>query len=182
MTIVQLSRVDDRHIEFMIDLYLSDSGRARFGGQTPSRNEIMSRLWDSVLAQHVVELSRTRRPVGLVVLSSPSFSDRYCYFSMMALPEYYRTATIMIGAGLAFDYAFNNWDFRKIYCDVLESNLSQFASVVGSILQEEGRLAEHHWVEGRYEALVNLSLYRQDWFRIRSKYSRFLDLDDEAGE
>ena len=73
---------------FLYDLMTSPAagGRVRFAGATPSPEKVASSLWDSVLAQFVVEGVTARRPL-VVSITSPNFRDGYAYLSAVGTPE-----------------------------------------------------------------------------------------------
>jgi RimJ/RimL family protein N-acetyltransferase len=61
------------------------------------------------------------------------------------------------------DYVFTCWSFHKLYLEVAEYNVEQFATVIGRLFDVEARLREHLWYgERRWDQLL-LALYREGW-------------------
>jgi RimJ/RimL family protein N-acetyltransferase len=141
-------------------------GRVRFGGAVPSPDKIKSSLWDSVLAQFIIEYSDSRKPLGLVAITSPNFRDGYSYLSAIGIPQVQGRGVIVEGVMLGYNYAFLTWPFRKIYMETTEESYETFRSGLGVFFTEEGRLRQHTFWNGRYIDTVILAVYRETWSRL----------------
>ena len=75
------------------------------------------------------------------------------------------TILVVEGAILAIEYGFRTWDLRKIYLDVLESNLNQFGRRLAKYAVLEGRLKAHQYVDGRYVDQLKYAIYADHWGR-----------------
>ena len=135
----------------------------RFAGATPSPEKIAASLWDSVLAQFVVEDASGQSPLGLVSVTSPNFRDGYAYMSAVGLPDVQGSGLMVEAALLGFNYGFATWPFRKIYMEATETSYASFKSGLGRLFSEEGRLREHSFWNGRYVDLLILAVYRATW-------------------
>lgn len=162
---VRLRTIADSDSAFLYELMSAPTagGRVRFAGATPSPEQIASTLWDSVLAQFVVESTSSGRPLGLVALTSPNFRDGWSYLSAVALPDAQGSGLVAEGALLAVDHAFRTWPFRKIYLEVTATSYPAFRSGLGRFFVEEGRLAEHAFWDGAYVDLHVLAVPRATW-------------------
>jgi RimJ/RimL family protein N-acetyltransferase len=162
---IRLRTIDDRDSAFLYALMTSPDagGRVRFAGATPSPEKIAASLWDSVLAQFVVEDVSGHNPLGLVSITSPNFRDSYAYMSAVGLPEVQGSGLIAEAAMLGFNYGFVTWPFRKIYMEATETSYSAFKSGLGRLFSEEGRLREHSFWNGQYVDLLILAVYRATW-------------------
>ncbi|MDP8930016.1 MAG: GNAT family N-acetyltransferase, partial [Actinomycetota bacterium] len=107
----------DRH--FIYDLMVTPEagGRVRFGGATPSPEKVATTLWESVLAQFIVERGGSGQPLGLVAITSPDFRNGFAYVSAIARPETQGSGLVAEAALLAFNYAFTTWPLRKVYME-----------------------------------------------------------------
>jgi RimJ/RimL family protein N-acetyltransferase len=162
---VRLHTITDRDSAFLYDLMTAPDagGRVRFAGATPSPEKIAASLWDSVLAQFVVEDVSGHDKLGLVSITSPSFRDGYAYVSAIGAPEVQGSGLIAEAVLLGFNYAFTTWPFRKIYMEATETSYAYFKSGLGRFFSEEGRLREHSFWNGRYVELLILAVYRATW-------------------
>jgi RimJ/RimL family protein N-acetyltransferase len=140
-------------------------GRVRFGGATPSPEKVMASLWESVLAQFVIACPESGCPLGLVAVTSPNFRDGFAYLSALGAPEAQGRGVIAEGAMLGIHYAFLTWPFRKIYMEATEESYQAFRRGLGVFFEEEGRLREHTFWNGRYVDLAILAVYRETWSR-----------------
>ncbi len=153
----------DNHFLYSLMTSPLSGGRARFAGATPSPDKVAQSLWDSVLAQFIVERPDTGEPVGLVAISSPNFRDGFAYLSALASPEARTSGRVAEAVLLGFHYAFSGWPFRKIYMEASEVSYAHFKSGLGRYFSEEGRLRRHHFWNGEYVDLVILAVYRETW-------------------
>ena len=153
----------DRHFLYEIMTSPQSGGRVRFGGATPSPDKIAASLWESVLAQFIIEGFNSQKPLGLVAITSPNFRDGFAYISALGPPETQGRGLIAEGVLLGFHYAFTTWPFRKIYMEATEESYKAFKSGLGRFFIEEGRLKEHAFWNGRFIDVLILAVYRQVW-------------------
>jgi RimJ/RimL family protein N-acetyltransferase len=164
---IRLRVISDQDSFFLYDLMTSplSGGRVRFAGATPSPDKIAGSLWESVLAQFIVEGVDSGQPLGLIAITSPNFRDGFAYLSAIGVPEVQGAGLIAEGIALGFNYAFNAWPFRKIYMESTEESYQGFKSGIGRFFVEEGRLREHVFWNGHYMDLLILAFYRETWAR-----------------
>jgi len=163
---IRLRTVGEGDRVFLYDLMTSPyaGGNVRFGGATPSPDRVAGSLWESVLAQFVIE-SHRGEPRGLVAVTSPSFRDGFAYLSVVGRPDVQGSGLVLEGAVLAFHYAFTTWPFRKLYLEANEQSHARFASGAERLFREEGRLRGHVFRAGRYLDVLLLAVYRDTWAR-----------------
>lgn len=162
---VGLRPLATRDYEFVYDLYTEPAIASRinrFGGSVPSPDQVMARLWENVLSQSVIVGASSGRRIGLAVVASPDFRNRFAYFSVLSSPEAFGTGLALEGAALAIDSAFDTWDFRKIYCEVAEMNVAQFARI-GRYMQLEARFRHHAFANDMYQDVFVHAIYREQW-------------------
>jgi RimJ/RimL family protein N-acetyltransferase len=138
--------------------------RWRFRGETPSPDGFTHAIWHNTIAQFVVCSGATDEPVGHVVAFNANMRHRYAHIAMVVRPDRVGRSWALEGAQLFIDYLFANWEFRKLYAEVVDFNLTQFGSIATMpAFLVEGRLTEHEYYRGRYWDLVVIALRRQDW-------------------
>ena len=174
---VRLRPIDERDRVFLYDLMTSPEagGRVRFGGATPSPDKVASSLWESVLAQFVIEGVPSAEPLGLLAITSPNFRDGFAYVSALGVPAVQGTGVIAEGVLLGFHYAFSTWPFRKIYMETGEDSYDSFRSGLGEFFAEEGRLRQHVFWNGRWRDVFILAVYRDTWTRLAPAMTGRLD-------
>jgi RimJ/RimL family protein N-acetyltransferase len=162
---VRLRPLAERDREFVYSLMTSSEsgGRVRFGGATPSPEKVAATLWESVLAQFVVEGLASGEPLGLVAITSPNFRDGFAYVSAIGAPNAVGPGLIAEAVLLAFHYAFLTWPFRKIYMEASEDSLMFFRSGIGKWFEEEGRLRAHTFWNGRWVDVAIMAVWRETW-------------------
>ncbi len=162
---IRLRVIADGDSEFIYQLMTSPyaGGRVRFAGATPSPDKIAASLWDSVLAQFIVEGLQQRKQLGLVAITSPNFRDGFAYLSVVGSPKAQGVGLVAEAALLCFHYAFTTWPLRKIYMESTEESYKGFSSGLNRFFQEEGRLRQHSFWNGTYMDLLILAVYRETW-------------------
>ena len=146
--------------------------RWRLQGNTISPETYPQILWQGVTAQFAVVEAGQPRPVGIVCLYNANHADQFAYFSVADLGVGGSPTRVSRGAVLFIAYVFKTWPFRKLYVQAMDYNLDQYSSMCGRVLQEEGRLRDHHFLEGRYWDEVTLAIYRDVWDRWEAKVLR----------
>lgn len=137
----------------------------RFRGATMSPEDYVRQIWTGTLCQYTVVSKATGEPLGLVTAFSADMRNQHCRVAALLLPEFVQEAWPVEGISLFVDHLFSNFPLRKIYGDVLEPNLAQFASLLGSSFSEEGRLEEHEYIDGKFVALVIIAIYRSQFYK-----------------
>ena len=139
----------------------------RLRGRTPPFDEWLQGTAHNTLVQFMVmQRAPEPAPVGIVYAYDASMQDGHAYVAVARFaPEREGlSTTLMTAAGLFFQYVFACWPLRKLYMDVAEFNYDQFASGAGRFFEEEGRLREHLFLDGRLWDQLTLALYRESWF------------------
>ena len=137
--------------------------RWRYRGATPSPEEFHRNLWQSVLAQFIVQENISDHPIGQVVAFDASHRDGWVHIAALSDPGLEASGLIIEGIGLLIDYLFLNWNFQKIYFSSIEFNLDLVVSGSGWLFREEGRLHRHCFYAGRYWDMVLCAIFREDW-------------------
>lgn len=162
---VRLRPLGEADLGFLYELMTSpeSGGRVRYAGATPSPEKVAATLWDSVLAQFMIERAETGKRLGLVAVTSANFRDAHAYVSALGSRESRGLGLIMEGVLLGFNYAFSTWPFRKLYMEATDDSYEEFRSGLGVFFEEEGRLKRHVFWNGRYADLSILAVYRDTW-------------------
>jgi RimJ/RimL family protein N-acetyltransferase len=176
---IHLRVITERDSGFLYELMTSpqSGGRVRFAGATPSPEKIASSLWESVLAQFIIEGTSSQKPFGLVAITSPNFRDGFAYISALGPTESQGSGLIAEGVLLGFHYAFTTWPLRKIYMEATEESYRAFESGLGRFFVEEGRLRQHAFWNGRFMDLLILAVYRETWAHHASTMLKRLHVD-----
>lgn len=121
--------------------------RWRYRGRTPSHEQVAADLWRGVYAQFVVVDRATGDRAGLVGFYNVAVDAGRAYAFALADPD--RSPKVTEGFGLLCEWGFEHQGFQRIYLEVPEFNLDQFASL-GDAAVVEGRLRNHEIWQGRY--------------------------------
>lgn len=139
--------------------------RWRNRGATPAMADWVRSVEQTALAQFLVVDDRdgTEKWVGLVSVYNPDFQHGLAYLAVTKLSDPDHSTKVIEGSILFLNHVFRTWPFRKLYLETPQYNLDQFASGSGRLLEEEARLRDHWYYDGRYYDHVVLSIWRSNW-------------------
>lgn len=146
-----------------LSLSAKNNARWRYRGATPSPERFVTDLWDGVLAQFIIETPEPRKPAGLVVAYNPDQANGNVYLGVLIDNAYHRKAWPMEGILMFVDYMFQNWPFRHLYAETTEYSAAHFSSGAKTLFEEEGRLRENTYFQGRYWDYIYYTLTRERW-------------------
>jgi RimJ/RimL family protein N-acetyltransferase len=146
----------------------------RHHGAHPDPVSYQASLWDGVQCSFLVVGPPDREPLGLVTFYEPDLTNGHCKVAATRLDLRTRWSGVhtLTGVCLGIDYVFEAWPVRKLYFEVPEFNVPQFASAGRRLLVLEGRLVQHVWRAGRYHDLLIYSLTRDRRLAERHRYLR----------
>lgn len=149
-------------------------GRVRFGGATPSPEQVAASLWENVLAQFIAEGVDSGAPLGLVAVTTPTFRDGHAYLSAVGTPRAQGSGLVLEAVLLLCNYAFCTWPLRKLYLEATEPSFRGFRSGLDRYFVEEGRLRGHTFWNNSYVDVVISAVYRETWATHREEFLRKL--------
>jgi RimJ/RimL family protein N-acetyltransferase len=155
-----------RDFDYLFQLHATGEHlvRYRLRGITPSPDAFHRLLWEGITAQFLVR-SEQGAPVGLVSCFGADFRNRHAHIGVLGDPGWKKSGVLVAGAWQFIGYLFSEFDLRKLYAEVLQSNFEQLATGTGRLFEIEGRLSSHEYVAGRYEDVFVLALDRDRWRR-----------------
>ncbi len=137
--------------------------RWRYGGAIPSYDEFIRTFEAGVLTQLVATRLGHDEPVGLVAVYNANPMNKHAYLAAVVEPCLVGSGAGAEAVALFCGYVFDVWDFEKLYLELPEYNLKQFASGLDRYLKLEGRLGGHSWYGGRRWDQLILAIYRDDF-------------------
>jgi RimJ/RimL family protein N-acetyltransferase len=134
-------------------------------------------LWQGVDAQFVAVHHTTGAPVVWFVLYGLNRRDQHAKVAVHGWPAYLATPALWEGVFLGCRHAFANWPLRRLYAEVREFNLTQFASGVGTLFEVEGRLREHAFHDGHWYDQFVLTCTADRFAQVAARWGRWFDGD-----
>lgn len=147
--------------------------RWRYRGHTPSPEEFGLTLWQGILVQFIIEDRRARRPLALASIYGADHRHRYASLAVLVAPQFHRQAWVFEGVARLVSYTFRLWDFRKLYAETVEFNYEQLRQGVGRFFEEEARLRDREYHDGRYWDTIFLGISREHWRKVEERYPAF---------
>lgn len=159
-----LRPLTDSDAEFIYRAELTGANltRYRFAGRTPSRDQVWASFFQGVECAFAVCRRGADEPLGTAVVFDADYRNGHAKLAAAMYDKQLRGWPLE-GVALAIDYAFRVFNLRKLYLDVLEFNLPQFGSAVGTLFEVEGRLRDHHYLDGEYWDMAILSIEQASW-------------------
>lgn len=71
-----------------------------------------------------------------------------------------------------YDYLFNRYSIRKIYCSVMEFNKTSIDILEALEFKLEGVLRKHKYLNGEYYDVNIYALYKEDFKKIKEKFKK----------
>ena len=135
--------------------------RWRFRGVIPSFEAFVNAFRPAeVSAQFAVTTPQSAQAQGLVVAYNTDPRSSHTYVGTMLSPKLARSGLGVEATALFAAYLFMTWPFHKLYFEVIDYNLDQFASTLGTLFVEEGVLREHQYYDGKYRDTHILAAYK----------------------
>lgn len=159
---VRLVPLTGAHQAEALDLFTRGSNltQFRFRGTTPSPESFARLLWDRVLCQFAV--SEEGRMVALVSAFEADMRNRHVHVAVVSRPDA-PPGMGLEGLALLIEHLFAEFDFRKVYAEVMEPNAAAFRSGLERVVAVEGRLVDHEYMAGDYQDMLILSITRERW-------------------
>ncbi len=165
---ILLRAIETRDIE---DLY-----QFRFGGDSYEyfyefpvtsidgyRSWINSNVSRSDQVNFVIEDKMTKKTIGTISLIDIDNRSKKAEMGRVFLSSDFRGKGYFKDAVEAlFDYAFQDLNLRKIYCEVFSDNSWAVKTYIKNGFSEEGLLKKHIYKDGHYKDVIILSIFRND--------------------
>jgi RimJ/RimL family protein N-acetyltransferase len=167
--VVRLRAIETRDYEILRRIELSGSviQTYRQRGATPGPDAYARSLWADVLVNLAVCIPPYGNVVGNVACYSADFRNQHAWISIVIAP-WAKGPDTFESVELLCDYVFRTFNFRKLYFDVLEPNLVQFAAIEGYVATEEARHVEDAWIDGSFVDRVVMAMWRDRFYAVYS--------------
>jgi RimJ/RimL family protein N-acetyltransferase len=162
---VQLVPIRAEHMEFLYALVTSDETgpRWRFGGVVPSFETFQRQLSDGVLVQFIAQSTDQAVNIGHVVAYAPDMIGAHACVAGVVNSDAIGTGFAIEVLEVFIDYLFATYPLDKLYFEVPEYNLHQFAKGYRDLMHCEAILKGHIRYGGRKYDRMTLALYRTEW-------------------
>jgi len=150
------------------DLYLRETSGAHAAtggleGRTPPLDDWVRQVGSASLARFVILRAADHRRLGLVSLFNADLGNGHAHIALSSFDASRPSPLVMMGCGLFIQHAFARWPFHKLYLDVAGYNLGRFRSGEGTLFEVEGKLKDHHYLDGRRWDHHILAVSRERW-------------------
>jgi len=165
--LLPLRTIDYEHVRHAETRSAEVLARWRFHGTTPSMEDWIRQTFSGTLATFLVWVANEPNALGVVTAYDASLDHGHVRIAACRFEADDRSPAMIAGIGLMVRHLFSGWNLRKIYMDVPEYNLAQFANGLKDLVREEGRLLEHRFYGGSYWDEVTFALYRDRWLEVQ---------------
>ena len=160
---VSLQPVQREHGPFLYRLAIDPKVgyRWRLRGVVPSYANFEGLLWQGIVAQFVIVRRRTQEPIGHVLAYNANVTARHVSAGVATVPGTHGRGLGMEGTILFLKVLFDTYNLRKVFFELPEYNLQQFAGARRKYLTFEGTLSDHDYFGGRYWDTYYFSIDRE---------------------
>lgn len=131
------------------------------GSVSPS--QFTTLLWQGVLTQFIIRHKASNLPVGLVVAYQADMLNRHAHIAVVLDPAAQRRGSPIEGVFLFIRHLFRVYHLHKIYAEVVDFNLGQYASLMEKYFHREGLFRQHIITDfGRCDMHI-IATYPRDW-------------------
>jgi [ribosomal protein S5]-alanine N-acetyltransferase len=143
-------------------LFTDAGSRWRLHGDTPTQDKFLQILLENARVTFAIERNVGRDLIGMVQLWMHDPMNRNGHITSFLDPSVRGRGWPLEGVILFVDFVFRVFNLHKLYFESLADEYSQYGSIVGSILQQEGLLRDHTLVFGEWADYHVLALYKDD--------------------
>lgn len=115
--------------------------------------------------------------IGYAAIKNIDLKNKRCEFASLYVGEneYFMSGLGAIAEYQVIDYVFSKLDINKVFCEVLEFNKSvlQLHKKFGFV--SEGILEKHYCLDGKFENVVLLALFRANWDIVKIKLNKLFN-------
>lgn len=132
---------------------------------------------ESSEVNYIIYKKESLTKVGMIGIYDLNYNDLVANVGRLLLSEEYLKKSNPYGLEsllLTYSFVFNSINFRKICGDILGSNLRMFKLQIFLGMQQEGFLKRHVIINGMYEDLFIMSLFKEDFINYKNKINFLL--------
>jgi len=131
---------------------------------------------DNEINYVIVDKMTTER-VGAISILDVNDADKIISVGRLILDDKYLTQSKPYGLEallLTYDYVFNVMDFRKLTGEILEVNNAMVKLQKFLGMKQEGLLEKHVLINGQYENICIMSIFKEQFNKVYKKKVEFL--------
>ncbi len=115
---------------------------------------------------YIISDKATKEKVGTIGIYDVNEIDKVANVGRLVIKDEYQTKSNPYGLEallLAYDYLFNNLNFRKMTGDILATNKPMHKLQLYLGMKQEGYLEKHILINGRAENLYIMSIFKEEF-------------------
>lgn len=144
----------------------------QWSGMAPTCDGFHQSLWGRALLNLAIRSNAGGEFLGFVGAYGANFHHGTAFFQVMVHPQARGTGMAVEGVELFLAHIFDRYPIRKLYAEVTDHSLSQFASVLHCTpFANEATMIEYVWARGAHRDVHMLALTKEhfgDFIRERS--------------
>lgn len=121
---------------------------------------------------YIIYSKNTSTKIGMIGIYDVNFYDKVANVGRLLVSESYLKDSNPYGLEailLAYNYVFNDMNFRKITGDILGSNIKMFNLQKFLGMQQEGYLKKHVIIKNQFEDLFIMSIFKENFISYKRK-------------
>ena len=115
---------------------------------------------------YIISDKKTNQKVGTIGIYDVNVGDKIANVGRLLISDESLGKSTPYGLEallLGYDYVFNHMDFRKLTGDIVAKNAAMFKLQIFLGMKEEGYLKKHVFINGEYEDLHVMSIFKDEF-------------------
>lgn len=160
------------HIDFVYSLVTDpDAGLYwKYRGLTPAPDVVWRQIWEGVSLQKLIWVPQTQEPAGITAIYNYNPGSGFAYVHAIGRRDLSEKGLVVEGALALVDYAFTVLPLRKLYFEILSSNVSRVGRAITRFCDLEATLVEHERIGRKFDDLHIYALTAARWQDVRSRF------------
>lgn len=159
---------------FVCELATTGEVPWQWAGQPESAEGFAASLQIGLLCQFVPVSRGNGQPIGVVRALHANFFHGHAYLSFYFAERYRRGPMVPESMVLFVDFLFRRYGFRKLYCEILETDYAAVATGSNRFFEVEARLKGFTIVDGRPTDRLTLTVDAGAWMAVRNELMAYI--------
>ena len=173
-------KLDKDQIKFIYECYQDYQARIFFSNDmyVKSFNEFIKEIKTKLIYKFndlvIIKNLSNNNYIGFIYSYRYSANSGNIHTTVYIKPDS-RNSIYFIQSCLGFyNYLFNSYSIRKVYCSVMEYNKISIKLLNDLGFKLEGTLLKHKYLNGNYYNIEIYALYREQFLKIKEKFKKWI--------
>jgi RimJ/RimL family protein N-acetyltransferase len=170
--------VGEKEANFLYSCYQDYRARNLFTNDmyVKSMNTFINKMEKNMIYKYddfmLIKSESSKEIVGFIYTYGHKANDGNIKVTMYIEPNKRNSIYGAQGSLAFFDYLFNKYSIRKVYCNVYSYNEASSKILEGLNFKLEGRLKKHRYFDNDYYDVLIYALYKNDFNKLKERFNK----------